>query len=220
MPEMGNTDADRIWGDDLPPVEPGFGSLPIGAEGRGGIEFGPLLEAMRLVQDRFIGSALPAEVELALTDKLTAIAEELGNYQVRELERVDGRRPDLPGRGSLLVPPFTVDELTSDTMRGRVTFTRFHLGGNGAVHGGTPPLIFDDVLGKIANHAMPGVARTVNLDVDYRAVTPIGVEVFFEATRDRVEGRKRFTSARVTSADGTLLTEARGLFIELKPGQP
>lgn len=219
MPPSANNDADRIWGDDIPAVEPAFGPLPIGADGRGGLEFGPLLEAMRLLQDRFIGAAVPAGVQVRLTGEIKAIADELAGYQVAEVDRVDGRRPDLPGRGSLLVPPFVVEELTDDTMRGYCVFTRFHLGGNGALHGGAPPLIFDDVLGKIANHAMPGVARTVNLVVDYRAVIPVGDKVYFEARRDRVEGRKRYTSARVTAADGRLLTEAHGLFIELKPGQ-
>jgi acyl-coenzyme A thioesterase PaaI-like protein len=216
---MPATDADRIWGDDLPSVEPGFGPLPVGAEGRGGLEFGPLLGAMRLVQDLFIGAAPPLDVEVELTRKLDDIAALLAEHQVAEADRVDGRRPDLPGRGSILVPPFVVDELTHTSMRGRVTFSRFHLGGNGAVHGGTPPLLFDDVTGKIANHELPGVARTVNLVIDYRQVTPIGVEVFFDASRDKVEGRKRWTSARITNAQGELLTEAHALFIELKPGQ-
>jgi acyl-coenzyme A thioesterase PaaI-like protein len=192
----------------------------VGAKGRGGVEFGPLLSAMRLLQDRFSGAAAPLDVEVALTEKIGEIATLLAEFQVSEGKRIDGRRPDLPGRGSLLVPPFVLDELTDTTMRGRVVFTRFHLGGNGALHGGAAPLLFDDVLGKLANHELPGVSRTVNLTVDYRQVTPIGSEVFFDASRDKIEGRKRWTSGRITNAEGDLLIEAHALFIELKPGQP
>lgn len=196
-----------------------LGPSPVCADHRGGVEFGPFLEAMRLLQDKFTGAVVPGDLEVRLTAKIAALATELDGYQVPDAHRVVGYRPDLPGRGSLLVPPYLVDEQTDSTMRGRVTFTRFHLGGNGAIHGGTVPLLFDAVLGKVANHAMPGVARTVNLVVDYRVVTPVNVEVLFVASRDRVQGRKRFTSARLTSAEGVLLTEARGIFVELNPGQ-
>jgi hypothetical protein len=217
-------DAAAVWGDDLPGDDigghPGYPQdHAIGAEGRGGLEFGPLLEAMRLVQDRFIAAAMPADVQVALTAKLADIASLLNEYQVDEQDRVDGRRPDLPGRGSLLVVPWTVDEQTRTALRGRVLFRRFHLGGNAAAHGGTPPLLFDDILGKVANHLQHGVARTVNLSIDFRKITPIGEELFFEATLDKVEGRKRWTSARITDAAGEILAEAHALFLELKPGQ-
>jgi acyl-coenzyme A thioesterase PaaI-like protein len=223
MPDTGDSPAAAVWGDDLPIAPGGHVGYPqdlaVGAEGRGGLEFGPLLDAMRLVQDRFVGAALPADVQVDLTARLAALSALLEDYQVGETDRVDGRRPDLPGRGSLLVVPWTMEEQTPTSMSGRVTFRRFHLGGNGAAHGGTPPLLFDDVLGKVANHKQPGVARTVNLSIDFRKITPIGVELFFESTLDKVEGRKRWTSARILNADGEILAEANALFIELKPGQ-
>jgi hypothetical protein len=51
-------------------------------------------------------------------------------------------------------------------------------------------------------------------------VTPLDVELHFEASRDRVEGRKRWGSARLYDPSGTLLSDAQTLFLELLPGQP
>ena len=47
--------------------------------------------------------------------------------------------------------PFVWYDESEGHVRGRVVFRPFHLGGNGAAHGGTLPLLFDDVLGRLAN---------------------------------------------------------------------
>lgn len=186
---------------------------------RGGAAFARLLAAQRLVQDRLTGASLPDEVADDIAERLEELCAELEPHQVRELDRVDGWRPDLPGRGMALLPPFTIDEEADGLLRGRVSFTRFHLGGNGAAHGGTHPLLFDDLFGRVANHHQDGVARTASLTVDYRRVTPVGVELHFDCTLDRIDGRKRYCSGRLTSADGRLLSEASALFLRLMPGQ-
>jgi acyl-coenzyme A thioesterase PaaI-like protein len=118
-----------------------------------------------------------------------------------------------------MLPPYFIDEETESTLSGRVTFTRFYLGGNGAAHGGAHPLLFDDVLGRVMNHHQPSIARTAFLKVNYRRVTPLDVELSFEATRDRVDGRKRWGSARLFDSSGALLSDAEGLFLQLLPGQ-
>jgi acyl-coenzyme A thioesterase PaaI-like protein len=100
-----------------------------------------------------------------------------------------------------------------------VTFRRFHLGGNAAAHGGTLPLLFDDVLGKVANYQQVTLARTVDLQIRYRRITPIGTELRLDARLESVEGRKRSATGTLTDAAGLLLVEARGLFVELLPGQ-
>jgi predicted thioesterase len=63
------------------------------------------------------------------------------------------------------------------------------------------------------------VARTAYLKVNYRAITPIGRELLVDATVDRVEGRKRWASARLFDGE-TPIADAEGLFVELLPGQP
>jgi hypothetical protein len=195
-------------------------ALPTGAEGAGGAAYGPLLESFRLLQDRFSGAALPEDVERQLAAEIDALNERLLSYQVPEAARIDARRPDLPGRGSPVLPPFVLTEWTDRTVTGHVTFRRFHLGGNGAAHGGTQPLVFDDVLGRAANHGFDAIARTGFLTVNYRKITPIGVQLQLEASVDKVDGRKRWASGRLLDDSGTVLCDANGLFIELLPGQP
>lgn len=187
---------------------------------RGGAEFAALIEAQRLLQDRLAGSVLPPDVSTRVREQLIALAELLADYQAAEVDRNDGWRPDLPGRGHPLLPPFVVEEETATQMRGRVTFTRFYLGGNGAAHGGAQPLLFDDLLGKVANHHHEGVARTAFLTVNYRRIARVGEQLRFEASIDKIDGRKRWGSARLFDAAGELVADAEALFIRLLPGQP
>lgn len=187
---------------------------------RGGPEFAALHATQRLLQDRLAGAALPPDLAMDIDAQLRSIADVLAAHQMAEPDRIDGWRPDLPGRGHPLLPPYVIDEDEETQLAGRVTFTRFYLGGNGAAHGGSHPLLFDDVLGRVMNHRQPGVSRTAFLKVNYRAVTPLDVELRWEASRDRVEGRKRWGSARLLSPTGELLSDAESLFLQLLPGQP
>jgi hypothetical protein len=187
---------------------------------RGGPEFAELHTAQRLLQDRLAGAALPPELAKDVTERLLDITDLLAQHQVAEADRHDGWRPDLPGRGHPLLPPYVIDDEDATTLRGRVTFTRFYLGGNGASHGGAQPLLFDDVLGRIVNIHQAGVARTAFLTVNYRRITPLDVELRFDASLDRVDGRKRWGSARLLDPSGTVLADAEGLFLLLLEGQP
>jgi acyl-coenzyme A thioesterase PaaI-like protein len=186
---------------------------------RGGVEFAELHRAQRLLQDRLTGAVLPPAAAKELTGQLLELCDLLAAHQASEADRQDGWRPDIPGRGHPLLPPYLVEDETETTLTGRVTFTRFYLGGNAAAHGGAHPLLFDDLLGRVMNHHQPGVARTASLTVNYRRVTPLDTELRFEASRDRVDGRKRWGSARLFDPAGTLLSDASALFLQLLPGQ-
>jgi len=188
---------------------------------RGGDGYRALVSAQRLLQDRVAGAVLPADIAVTVTAQLNELVELLGDYQADESQRWDGWRPELPGRGHPLLPQFVIEEQDDSMIRGRVTFTRFYLGGNGAVHGGVPPLLFDDLLGQVVNrHHAEGVARTAYLKVNYRSIGPIGEQLHFDATIDKIDGRKRWGSARLVNAQGHLVADAEGLFVTLRPGQP
>lgn len=189
------------------------------AELRGGIEFTDLHTAQRLLQGRLAGARLSGPLAKEITERLHELNEQLADQQVPEPDRVDGWRPDLPGRGHPLLPPFVIDDEDDRSLRGRVTFTRFYLGGNAAVHGGSQPLLFDDLFGRVANHHQDGVARTASLTVNYRRVTPLDVELNYDVTLDRIDGRKRFVSGRLSDPSGAVLSDATGLFLRLLPGQ-
>jgi acyl-coenzyme A thioesterase PaaI-like protein len=187
---------------------------------RGGPEYARLHAAHRLLDDRLAGAALDTDVEREVAARLEELNDLLAAHQVPERDRIDGWRPDLPGRGHPLLPPFFIDSDDAGTVHGRVTFTRLHLGGGNAVHGGVPPLLFDDVLGRVVNHGQAAPARTAFLHVDFRRVVPLDVELPFTGTLVRIDGRKRYASGVLSDADGHVLVEAHGLFVELRPGQP
>jgi hypothetical protein len=187
-------------------------------ERRGGDAYGALVAAQRLLQDRVAGAVLPPEEVDALTKQLRDLAEHLAQFQASEAERWDGWRPDLPGRALLLLPPYVIESVEPDSLSGRVTFTRFYLGGGHAAHGGSHTLLFDDVMGNLAGR-QGGVTRTAYLTVNYRKITPIDVELRFDVTLDKLEGRKRFLSARLRNPAGEVVADADGLFLLLLPGQ-
>ena len=93
-------------------------------------------------------------------------------------------------------------------------FSRFYLGSNGAAHGGAIALLFDDLLGQLANSPGEPRARTAYLHLDYRAVVPIDRELRVTAWRTRRDGRKLFIQGAIH--DGArILSEANGLFVRL-----
>lgn len=185
----------------------------------GGEGFGRLLASVRRLQDRFVAALVPDEQIDQLIARLDDLGDAFDRWHVAERESPGGSRNDLPCRGNLLLPPFIIDEITPTSMRGRITFTRFHVGGNGAAHGGTLPLMFDDVLGRMVNGSDRSVARTAYLNVNYRNVTLMNIEHRIEAEAGRVEGRKRYAIGRLYAGD-VLTADAEALFVELKPGQP
>jgi acyl-coenzyme A thioesterase PaaI-like protein len=186
----------------------------------GGPEFGHLVSALRRLQDVAVQINGPGDALGRAAEEIDQLAASLEKWQVDEWERCAGRRPDLPGRGHPLLLPHTIDERTDTSVRGRVVFTPYYLGGNNAAHGGTLPLLFDEVLGMLVNATgPPPPSRTAYLTVHYRAVTPIDVELRLEATVDRQEGRKTWASGRLYDGE-RLVSEADGLFVKLRSGMP
>jgi acyl-coenzyme A thioesterase PaaI-like protein len=131
-----------------------------------------------------------------------------------------GRRYDLPARGHPHLVPLVIDQWTSDRILGAVTFGPQYLGGNGAVHGGVLSMLFDEVLGRLANTNRTIRCRTAYLRTDYPSITVVGRAYRLDATVDGARGRKRYLSARLIDLEGTLAAEGSGLFVDLREGQP
>jgi acyl-coenzyme A thioesterase PaaI-like protein len=101
----------------------------------------------------------------------------------------------------------------SDRVVGTVAFTDAHAGAGSAVHGGQVTLLFDEVLGGVAGYATK--SRTASLHVNFRSLTPIGVELSFEAWVDRIEGRKVYAVGRLLDGD-RLCADAEALFVAVE----
>lgn len=184
----------------------------------GGASHGELVQATRSLLDAVSAAEAPASMAAEARAALAKVTEMLAPYAVPRVTAPAGNRPDLPGEGHPLHVPSVIESWAGGQVRGTVTFTRAHDGGRGAVHGGFLPLLYDDVLGRLASRAA-SQSRTAFLHVDYRAITPVGVELALQGRIDRVEGRKLFVSGEVLAGE-VVCNVATALFVTLRPGQP
>lgn len=206
---------------DLDPEYEHHGGFPEYGVASPGPGFGRFVAAMRRLQDLAVSADPDDDVWDDAADRVAALTELLGPFQAEVEGRAPaGRTPDLPGMGSLLLPPWTLTRYEPDGCEMRGHFTRFHVGGNHAVHGGVLPLLFDHVFGMVVHAASRPISRTAFLHVDYRKITPIDAPLVVRGRVARTEGRKAFVSAELVDADGALLAEANGLMVQLLPGQP
>ncbi|MBF6172841.1 PaaI family thioesterase [Nocardia blacklockiae] len=196
------------------------GGFPKVVEAEPGPNFGAFVGAMRTLQDLAVSADCPDEVYGQALAQARRLIDLLEPYRAPELHSPAGRVTKLPGRGSLLMPPWQVVEAGPGGVRMRGQFRRYHLGGNNAVHGGVLPLLFDDLFGSLVHYAGRPISRTAYLHVNYRKVTPLETPLLVEGTVDRIEGRKTFVTARLTDESETLLADCEGLMVQLLPWQP
>lgn len=199
---------------------PGGGFNPPEPTTKGGPDYGRFIEAVRRLQDHARAVDAPDEVITQAADQLEKLSELLTQFDADEWASPSGRRMDLPMRGNVLSVPLSYRKTADGRIEGGARFARFHLGRNGAVHGGSLGMLFDTVLGLTAS-VLTGSRRqrTAYLKIDYRNIVPIEKDLQFNSGIERDEGRKIFVWGRLTDGD-TLLTEAEALFVRLKPGQP
>ncbi|BBZ79244.1 thioesterase [Mycolicibacterium anyangense] len=182
--------------------------------------FGRFVEAMRRIQDLAVSADADSDTWVTAAERAEELAALLEPFEAAEGVGPASRVPDLPGGGSLLMPPFRLVTMAPEGVEVTVQFSRFHVGGNYAVHGGVLPLMFDSMFGMVIHATGRPISRTAFLHVDYRNVTPIDVALTVRGWLDRVEGRKAFVNAELTAPDGTILAQAHGLMVRLLPGQP
>jgi acyl-coenzyme A thioesterase PaaI-like protein len=182
--------------------------------------FGRFLAAMRRAQDLAVSADPDKETWEKAADHAEALVDLLGPFDAPEGVGPANRVPSLPGAGSLLMPPYRVTKFDPEAVELTVAFSRYHVGGNYAVHGGVLPLMFDSVFGMVIHATGRPISRTGFLHVDYRKVTPIDTELTVRGWVRSAEGRKSFVNAEMRDPEGNLLAEANGLMIRLLPGQP
>jgi acyl-coenzyme A thioesterase PaaI-like protein len=204
--------------DTAPPVRGGFPEIKPADHAPPGL--GRFVAAVRRLQDLTISTKPESSMWSAAAEHVEDACALLDGHQVPEGVAPGGRVIELPGLGHPLLPPWMVSESGPDgvTMDGH--FTRSHVGGNNAVHGGMIPLFYDWLFGMVVSTAGCPPTRTAFLHVDYRNITPIDEPLTAEGRITQVDGRKVFVAASMTAADGTLLSEANGLMVRLLPHQP
>ncbi|GAA4534631.1 PaaI family thioesterase [Mycobacterium paraffinicum] len=205
---------------ELDPEYEHHGGFPEYGPASPGPGFGRFVAAMRGLQDLAVSADPGDDVWDDAADRAEALVQLLGPFQADEGKAPAGRTPDLPGMGSLLLPPWTLTKYAPDGVEMTGYFSRFHVGGNHAVHGGVLPLLFDHMFGMVSHAAGRPISRTAFLHVDYRRVTPIDAPLAVRGRVTSTEGRKAFVAAELLDGDEAVLAEANGLMVRLLPGQP
>jgi acyl-coenzyme A thioesterase PaaI-like protein len=204
------------------PVEEhrGGGFNPPVPTSRGGPDYGRFVEAVRALQDHARAVDAPDEVITEAADRIESVTKLLAPYYADEWSSPSGRRLDLPNRGNILQVPTKLAKTENSRIGGVAVFRRYHLGRNGAAHGGALAMLFDSVLGYTAARLTRSLyQRTAFLHVNYRNIAPIEKELRVDAGVERSEGRKIFVAGRLLDGE-TVLADAEALFVRLKPGQP
>ena len=180
--------------------------------------FERFVNAMRRAQDLAVSADLPDWN--AAADRVEELVDLLTPHLGPDRMGPGGRVASMPGAGSVLMPPWQIRRFDSEMVEVGVEFSRYHVGGNSAVHGGVVAMTFDVMCGIIIHSINRPISRTAFLHVDYRNITPIGVPLTMRGWASKIEGRKTFVNAELVTADGTLCAEANGLMVQLLPGQP
>lgn len=204
----------------LDPEYEHHGGFPEYGPASPGPGFGRFVADMRRLQDLAVSADPGDEVWDEAAGRVAALVELLAPFEAAEGKAPAGRTPDLPGMGSLLLPPWTLARYGPEGVEMTGYFSRFHVGGNHAVHGGVLPLLFDNLFGMVSHAAGRPISRTAFLHVDYRKVTPIDVPLAVRGRVTGTEGRKAFVSAELVDGQDAVLAEANGLMVRLLPGQP
>jgi hypothetical protein len=174
-----------------------------------------MVVALRAIQDAAHGTAAPDEVAGRVASILEDARRELMPYP-GIIAQGDGSTAAGPRAENLISPPLTGVQVSEGKVLAAVTFSRYHHGSNGAVHGGSIPLLFDDFLGRIVGAS--GVrARTAWLRVDYRRVTPVDQPLQLSGWISQIDGRKYSVQGELRIND-FVTAEATSLFVELRPG--
>lgn len=179
--------------------------------------FGEMIDALREFLDKVSGARPDADTLAELTGDLRSWSGRLEAWAVDEHRQLFARQLGVTGRGQTMSPALEVEKQEAGDFRAHVTFGRYFLGVNGAVHGGTLPLMFDEALGRAA--ARPGLRlRTAYLKTDFRALTPLETRLEVRAWLERQEGRKYFIRGELRHGD-VVCADAEALFVALKPEQ-
>ena len=191
-------------------------ALVINIESNGDPGIHHLGRALRELQDQVAATgaddSLAERAALAI-DQINVSLDPVRYIAARDKGWDDTQR----ARGSrTLNPAYLTRHVTRESFLATVNFGSFYLGGNGAVHGGAIPLLFDQVLGQLANYDRP-ICRTAYLNVDFRNVSPLDTDLEVRAHFESIQGRKRYTYGALYHGE-ILTAEAHALFIELKEG--
>ena len=186
-----------------------------------GPAFANFVSGMRELQDLAVSAAPDDHVWEQAAQHVTALRTLLGPHEAAEGASPAGRCPNLPGAGSLLMPPWTITAFASEGVELTVEYSRFYVGTYATVHGGVLPMLFDLVFGMAIHAAGLPFSRTARMEVNYRQRVPISTPVTAHGRVSCTDGRKTEVTAVLRDQGGSVLADSVGLLIARggDPGQ-
>lgn len=85
----------------------------------------------------------------------------------------------------------------------------------GYLHGGIIATLLDEAMSK-AVRALGLTSMTRHMEIDFLRPVPSGTPLNIRGRVIRSEARKHWTEAKILNAQGTILAESKGLFVEIR----
>jgi uncharacterized protein (TIGR00369 family) len=91
-----------------------------------------------------------------------------------------------------------------------------HQGYQDIVHGGILSTILDEAMTRLG-YKLGLNTVTAKMEVNFRKPAYVGEKLFLEGEITKEEERKVFAKSKLTKEDGTLIADAEGILVKIKP---
>lgn len=186
-----------------------------------------LSESTRHLIEQVVSTNADTAQLLAISAQVQALADQLAQQQGKrpighfnnDIAAIDPNHalPYSPmcGYYNPIAPPVAMrfDQATG-ILHGSVNCHRTYEGPKGLIHGGVISAIYDQLLALLTT-CSGRPSYTAWLNIQYKKPTPLHQDLQWHAWIDHIDGRKALIKGQCLLA-GELLTEAEGLFIQVK----
>ena len=87
----------------------------------------------------------------------------------------------------------------------------------GYVHGGIIATMLDEAMSKSVRARGCPASMTRHMEIDYLRPVPSSAPLRIEGRVTHHEGRKHWSEAKILNANGTVLAQSKGLFVQISP---
>lgn len=170
--------------------------------------------ALRELQDIATATRAPDAVASAAVTSIHDITEQLRPFAAELGTEEDFQHYVATSGSHTLNPPLEIVGKGEGFIEMSVRFGPFFRNAFGYVNGGAIASMFDTAIAHVA-YEYAGRSYTANLNIDYRNVAPIDVDLLVKVRLERTEGRKHVVVAELSHGD-VLVAEAQSLLIQPK----
>jgi acyl-coenzyme A thioesterase PaaI-like protein len=108
------------------------------------------------------------------------------------------------------------NNVTDGAFMGKIWFGPAAEGPPGYAHGGSIAAVCDEAMG-LAVWKSGFLAVTARIEIDYRSLVPLNTTAEIKVWIHRKCGRTVVAKGKLMNADGTVYSEAKGLFVSINP---